>query len=115
MAKMRAAEEARDARDMDKLLASYDYPRAAEIHHHHFQHGHPRHASVASSLSAPSLYSQVTGMPHRVPEPKEPVRPSKREVLATSRFSGSTLDAYYLTPTPAPVPSGSKSKNPFWK
>ncbi|KAJ7676455.1 insulin-like growth factor binding protein [Mycena rosella] len=118
MAKMRAAEEARDARDMDKLLASYEYPRAEVQHHHHhhvLQHGHARHESVASSLSAPSLYSQVTGMPHRVPEPREPVRDA-----AASRFSASTIDAYYLTPTQAPpLPSTSNSrtgsKNPFWR
>ncbi|KAJ7512376.1 TNFR/NGFR cysteine-rich region family protein [Mycena galericulata] len=120
MSKMRAAEEARDARDMDKLLASYEYPRAEVHHHHHHQHqfqspGHDRHDS-ASTLSAPSLYSQVTGMPHRVPEPREPLRSSARDITVASRFSdGSTLDAYYLTPTRAPPVPTSTSRNPFWK
>ncbi|KAJ7863805.1 TNFR/NGFR cysteine-rich region family protein [Mycena olivaceomarginata] len=117
MAKIRAAEEASDARDMDKLLANYDYPRAqhSHVHHHHHQHlsrdnvnGHGRNESVstASTLAAPSLYPQVTGMPHRVPEPKEPLRSSSRDV--TSRFSGSTIDEYYEPPTKA-------KKNPFWR
>ncbi|KAJ7034556.1 TNFR/NGFR cysteine-rich region family protein [Mycena alexandri] len=126
MAKMRAAEEARNARDMDKLLAAYEYPRGEtrhQHHHHHFQtiplrehdDAH-RRSDSASTLSAPSLYSQVTGMPHRVPAPKEPVK-QHREI--TSRFSdGSTLDAYYLTPAVPPSTTNSGktgSKNPFWK
>jgi hypothetical protein len=128
MAKMRAAEEARDGRDMDKLLANYEYPRSEVRHHHHHhlhvQREHERNSSLsdASTLSAPSLYSQVTGLPHRVPEPKEPVKSSPRDI--TSRFSTSTIDDYYTSPSPMPVPStshsrtGSKnpfSKNPFWK
>lgn len=112
MAQMRAVEEARDGRDMDKLLAAYEYPRT-EVRHHHPQHhsqqglGHARPESVTSSLSAGSLYSQMTGMPHRVPEPREPVR-------HVSRFSGSTLDAC-LTPARATLSKPKpKSKNPFW-
>ncbi|KAJ7669429.1 TNFR/NGFR cysteine-rich region family protein [Mycena polygramma] len=126
LAKMRAAEEATDERDMDKLLANYEYPRSErsrdnrQHHHHHHHHNlhfqqreHERQSS-ASTLSAPSLYSQVTGMPARVPDPKEPVR-SRRDI--TSRFSVSTLDDYYLTPTaPPPKPdSRTGSKNPFWR
>ncbi|KAJ6572174.1 insulin-like growth factor binding protein [Mycena capillaripes] len=131
LAKMRAAEEASDERDMDKLLANYEYPRGEvrsqqQQHHHHHHHLHLQrerereHArnSSASTLSAPSLYSQVTGLPQRVPEPKEPVR-ANRDI--TSRFSTSTIDDYYLTPAPAPLPAPSTSnsrtgsKNPFWR
>ncbi|KAF8217653.1 insulin-like growth factor binding protein [Mycena galopus ATCC 62051] len=137
MAKMRAAEEARDARDMDKLLASYEYPRV-QHYHHHYQHVLPQrdnttthgrgHAdssslSTTSTLSAPSLYSQVTGKPPRIPEPKEPLKSSKsattrarmEDISAPSRFSTSTIDEYYLTPTPAPPTTNSRTKNPFWK
>ncbi|KAF7348623.1 Extracellular matrix protein FRAS1 [Mycena venus] len=125
MAKMRAAEEARDARDMDKLLANYEYPRPrgevrVQHFHHHFQRdnaGHERPSSLSSTstLSAPSLYSQVTGKPHRVPEPKEPVKQTPRDI--TSRFSTSTIDEYYLNPPPPPPPTSSRtgSKNPFWR
>ncbi|KAJ7889227.1 TNFR/NGFR cysteine-rich region family protein [Mycena leptocephala] len=111
MAKIRAAEEARDGRDMDKLLANYEYPREEVRHHHHHhlhvQREHERNSSLsdASTLSAPSLYSQVTGLPHRVPEPKEPVKSSPRDI--TSRFSTSTIDDYYTSPSPMPVPSTS--------
>ncbi|KAJ7150880.1 TNFR/NGFR cysteine-rich region family protein [Mycena crocata] len=120
MAKMRAAEEANDDRDMDKLLAAYEYPRETPRQEHRvLQHGHDRHASTsdASTLSAASMYSQMTGMPHRVPEPREPLR-TTRDI--TSRFSMSTIamDPYYLkssTPAP-PLPSTrKKSKNPFWR
>ncbi|KAJ6608209.1 insulin-like growth factor binding protein [Mycena sp. CBHHK59/15] len=122
MARMRAAEEARDARDMDKLIDSYAYPRGEVHHHHHHNQYRLDEGDRASQLSAPSLYSQVTGMPHRMPEPREPVKSSHRDI--TSRFSGSTLDDYYLTPTrppPQPAPSASTSnsrtgsKNPFWR
>jgi len=132
MAKMRAAEEARDARDardMDKLLANYEYPRSTRVgevrvqhfHHHHLPREHGRHEST-STLSAPSLYSQVTGMPHRVPEPKEPVKDkstgssSRRDIItqSQSRFSTSTIDEYYLNPPPPPTTT-TKSKNPFWR
>ncbi|KAJ7868613.1 hypothetical protein B0H14DRAFT_3084065 [Mycena olivaceomarginata] len=110
MAKIRAAEEASDARDMDKLLANYDYPRAQHSHHlsrdNANGHGRNESGSTTSTLAAPSLYPQVTGMPHRVPEPKEPLRSSSRDV--TSRFSGSTIDEYYEPPTKA-------KKNPFWR
>ncbi|KAJ7746496.1 TNFR/NGFR cysteine-rich region family protein [Mycena maculata] len=109
MARMRAAEEARDARDMDKLLSAYEhqYPRAHHPqHHHHHHHQHHQQArdsaSDASSLSAPSLYSQFTGVPPRAPAPREPVR---HERNVTSRFSAETegdVDAYYLVPVAAP-------------
>ncbi|KAJ7245392.1 insulin-like growth factor binding protein [Mycena haematopus] len=111
--------EARDARDMDKLLANYEYPRGERVqhyHHHHLdvQRGHDRGDSLSttSTLSAPSLYSQVTGKPHRVPEPKEPIK-SGRDI-PVSRFSTSTIDEYYLNPAPLP-PKDSRTgaKNPF--
>ncbi|KAK7059770.1 extracellular matrix protein FRAS1 [Favolaschia claudopus] len=122
LANMRAAEEARDARDMDKLLANYEYPRGeVRVQHHHHHHLHPQHErqtslSSTSTLSAPSLYSQVTGNPHRAPVPKEPVKSSsttKRDI--TSRFSTSTIDDYYLNDAPTKLDSKAGSKNPFWR
>ncbi|KAF7338781.1 Growth factor receptor domain-containing protein [Mycena sanguinolenta] len=128
IARIRAAEEARDARDMDKLLANYEYPRGEvrvqHYHHHHLdvhRGGHERGLSMSttSTLSAPSLYSQVTGKPNRVPEPKEPVKSGLgRDITSpASRFSGNTIDEYYLNPAPTGTTTNSKagSKNPFWR
>lgn len=129
--KMSAAEE---GRDMDAMLPLYDYPRPrAEVQHHHHHHlhvsagqNHERHQSVdsASTLSAPSLYSQMTGVPRRVPQPREPLRGHGHleSEPPRSRFSdGTEIDEYYLTtapyprlpPPPAPPTSKSRNLNPF--
>ncbi|KAJ7199206.1 TNFR/NGFR cysteine-rich region family protein [Mycena pura] len=129
MDRMRAAEEGRDGRDVDKLLAAYEYPRreARPAHHHHHHHilrqqRHDSYSSLsdqASTLSAQSLYTQVTGVPPRAPQTKEPVRPLKGERDPTSRFSSSTVATYYLTTAPVPPlapptpDSRARMKNPF--
>jgi len=43
-------------------------------------------------MSAPSLYSQLTGMPRKAPEPKMPVKREEVDWL-TWRFSGSTFSS----------------------
>ncbi|KAJ7199204.1 insulin-like growth factor binding protein [Mycena pura] len=110
-------EEGHDGRDMDKLLAAYEYPRGEErdAHHQHYLHlqRHDSYSSLsdqASTLSSQSLYTQVTGEPHRAPETKEPVRPPKGERDLT-HFSTSTIATYYMTTAPghAPAPPTSSS------
>ncbi|CAA7268508.1 unnamed protein product [Cyclocybe aegerita] len=58
-------------------------------------------SDASSRMSAPSIYSQMTGMPRRAPDARQP---AKRDLL-TSRFSQSTLG----------VEEDSKTKNPFRK
>ncbi|KNZ75690.1 Proprotein convertase subtilisin/kexin type 5 [Termitomyces sp. J132] len=70
--KIRMAEEARvdSEQDLVQLIGDYNYPDPKE-----------------SQLSAPSIYSQMTGVPNRTPQPRQPLR--KKDL--TSRFSTSTL------------------------
>jgi hypothetical protein len=87
--RLRAAEEARHRSDVDKLAGSYHYskrsaPLQSNSHHH-------RPLSDSTQLSAPSIYSQMTGVPRRTPEPRQPVKGDPQ-----SRFSSDSMDA----PTP---------------
>ncbi|THH30808.1 hypothetical protein EUX98_g3371 [Antrodiella citrinella] len=127
MEKMRAAEEARHERDMDGILDAYDYSRPASRRSvstrapsapptlYDYERDtknkrlipqrsgtDPAHNRLsAASLSAVSMYSQVTGLPRRTAEPRQPVR-NARDLLP-SRFSGTS----YSTSTdsgPAALP-----------
>ncbi|KAF8156715.1 TNFR/NGFR cysteine-rich region family protein [Crassisporium funariophilum] len=123
LSKLRAAEEARGTslgapsrgnggsgaeEDMVKLIGSYNRPASPEPSKYHPYHtrltaADQRSISDGSSQhSAPSMYSQVTGAPRRVPDPRQPL---KKDL--TSRFSLSTYgSAEHLQQ------SGS-GKNPF--
>ncbi|KAF8875239.1 TNFR/NGFR cysteine-rich region family protein [Infundibulicybe gibba] len=112
LTKLRAAEEARHEEDMVKFIASYrderpETPAASRYHTHHHRVPADAHSiSESSQLSAPSIYSQMTGMPRRAPEPRQPLRKD-----LPSRFSASTLSSSeYLQAQHA-----HSSKNPFWK
>lgn len=111
---LRAAEEARDREheeDMVKLIGDYNYPSrpsSPQPQQHHTRNGvaDRRPVSDASQLSAPSIYSQMTGMPRKAPEPRQPLRQKD----LTSRFSASTYGAPDNLRT---LPR--ETKNPFWK
>ncbi|TFK41682.1 TNFR/NGFR cysteine-rich region family protein [Crucibulum laeve] len=125
LTKLRSAEEARPQRveeeegeeDIVQLIGSYQYarpPTPPSRNQMQYQYrteqqreaaGLHRSVSNASQMSAPSIYSQMTGMPRRVPDPRQPL---KKDL--TSRFSSSTLSSdHHLRP---PVENG---KNSFWK
>ena len=74
--------------DLVQLIGSYNRPPSREASRY-YTNRHDRvplvdqrSLSDASSHSAPSMYSQMTGLPHKVPEPRQPLR---------SRFSMSTF------------------------
>ena len=102
LTKLRAAEEARfpivvgpDEEDMVKLIGEYQRASppatpAVEGLREYYRSGlgiDERSLSDASDVSAPSIYSQMTGRPRKAPEPREPWRGG----ALTSRFSGSTV------------------------
>ncbi|KAL0957971.1 hypothetical protein HGRIS_000148 [Hohenbuehelia grisea] len=64
----RDAEEARAKQDYDQLLEQYDYPRPDD------EALEPPRRLRDSVGSAPSMYSQMTGMPRRGPDPRQPVK-----------------------------------------
>ncbi|KAH7928138.1 growth factor receptor domain-containing protein [Leucogyrophana mollusca] len=90
--KLRAAEEARHNREMEKLVGAYEYSRAGSSRapsplpslydHKHYAPEHDSHR-----LSGGSMYSAMTGIPRRGPEPRQPVKTNP----LTSRFSSTTL------------------------
>jgi len=98
--KLRDAEEARHEREMEKLVGAYEYSRAGSRAGSRLSRGPsvqtsvheplpgPRDSLDSVTLSAESLYSQVTGMPRRTPEPRQPL---KNADLPKSRFSLSTV------------------------
>lgn len=117
MGKLKAAEEARYSRDMDKLLDAYDYSRYSKagssrapsplpsLHDYNRDRTatHPNANRLSgTSLSASSIYSQVTGMPRRTAEPRQPVK-NARDLLP-SRFSGTSYSnstrSEHLPPPP---------------
>jgi len=137
--KLRAAEEARYSDDVEKIIGGYEYSRSGShrdssrdsrtLSDSNRSHSHP------TRLSSGSLYSEVTGNPRRMAEPRQPV---KNVNLLSSRFSMTTLgsdnskskrlmhpsateaEAYAASVRESPEPSGpfrktnSGSKNPFW-
>ncbi|KAH7911899.1 growth factor receptor domain-containing protein [Hygrophoropsis aurantiaca] len=98
--KLRAAEEARHNREMEKI-GVYEYSRAGSSRapsplpslydHKHYAPSHDSHR-----LSGGSMYSVVTGIPRSGPEPRQPVKSNP----LTSRFSSTTLgSSVYKKPT----------------
>ncbi|RDB30292.1 Proprotein convertase subtilisin/kexin type 5 [Hypsizygus marmoreus] len=133
LGKLRAAEEARGfdgvvprvnahEEDMVKLIGEYRYPSRPTSPQYGPYHNHnhkdrlfverPRSIGEASQLSAPSIYSQMTGVPRKAPEPRQPMR--KKDL--TSRFSGSTYssDERFGSGTGTAMRGGVVKKNPFW-
>ncbi|KAF8632853.1 hypothetical protein AX17_004701 [Amanita inopinata Kibby_2008] len=108
LSKLKAAEEARrpaeddrftlgdgEEEDMEKLIGSYRYSKPASpepsrynAHLHRITADDARSLSDSSLRSSPSIYSQLTGVPRRGPDPRQPV---KKELA--SRFSMSTLSS----------------------
>jgi len=105
--KLRAAEEARYERDMDKILDAYDYSREEEgtgiRHHSKGLRGDQKqnlNASrpVSHNLSTNSIFSEVTGKPRRGPNVRQPV---KDEIItSSSRVSASTSGSYMFKSRP---------------
>ncbi|KAG6332778.1 hypothetical protein ID866_6313 [Astraeus odoratus] len=98
--KLRAAEEARHDREIEKLIGAYEYPRTGSSRGPSplpslydgkpagpgpGSHDYDAHSS--HRLSRESMYSQVTGLPRNAPEPRQPVKSH----LLTSRFSTTTV------------------------
>ncbi|KAF8882178.1 TNFR/NGFR cysteine-rich region family protein [Gymnopilus junonius] len=127
LSKLRAAEEARMLPpprspprpappsqadiDMVNLIGSYNRPDSPEGVKYYPQqyHNTPRDSisDASSSRSAPSLYSQMTGMPRRGPDPRQPVRKD-----LTARFSANTLG---IGERERRQQQSQPAKNPFWK
>ncbi|KAL4263173.1 EGF-like domain-containing protein [Pleurotus pulmonarius] len=83
--RLRAAEEARRGEeDYDMLLGQYDYPRPGDggdggavgdsVAKMAKKGGDNWNRSRDSLMSAPSIYSQMTGMPRKGPDPRIPVK-----------------------------------------
>ncbi|KAJ7590656.1 insulin-like growth factor binding protein [Mycena floridula] len=81
LAKMRNAEEARHHGEIEKLIGSY-----ADGYSNRQSH----HSQAPSMMSGPSMYSQVTGVPRKAPETRQPV---KKELLLPSRLSNGSFFA----------------------
>ncbi|KIJ63333.1 hypothetical protein HYDPIDRAFT_156112 [Hydnomerulius pinastri MD-312] len=102
--KLRAAEEARHHQEMEKLIGAYEYSRAGSsrapsplpsLHDHKHRDSYNYDSHGPHRLSAGSMYSQVTGVPRRGPEPRQPIKTNP----LTSRFSTTTLgSAVYKKP-----------------
>jgi len=105
--KLRNAEDARHAREVESFIDAYDYSHKSES-----RSGTLRSKNGTGNpnrLSGHSLYSEVTGKPRQAAEPRQPV---KKDIA--SRFSSSTLSSSYsyrtrdrdrvvLAPTPVPT------------
>jgi hypothetical protein len=121
--KMREAEDVRHDLEMDDLLDSYNYSKAESrlsrapsslpsLHKNRatkFRALHP--PSHSNRLSGHSLYSEVTGKPRQMPEPRQPIR---KDLLDPRYSSSSTLSSSFsiwtrerdrvLATVPPPVP-----------
>jgi len=92
--KLRAAEEARHDMEMEKLIGAYEYSRAGSrvgsdrVSSRDSRAFSDSSRSHSNRLSNGSLYSQVTGVPRRTAEPRQPV---KNGNVVGSRFSMTTL------------------------
>jgi hypothetical protein len=91
--KLRAAEEARHHKEMEKLIGAHEHSRSgsgrsSSLHPYKRRGSHDySDANSCNRLSAGSMYSQVTGMVRSGPEPRQPVKSNP----VTSRFSTTTL------------------------
>ncbi|RDB19354.1 Extracellular matrix protein FRAS1 [Hypsizygus marmoreus] len=104
--KLREAEEM----DLDQFINAYDYSKA-ESRYSQAPSALPpldskaRRNNHLNGLSGHSLYSEVTGRPRQMPEPRQPIR---KDLLSSSRYSSSTLSSSLsirtreLVPAPAP-------------
>ena len=92
--------------DIVKLIGLYNQPYSSEASRYHSNHHDrappvdQRSLSDASQHSAPSMYSQVTGVPRKAPDPRQPLK---------SRFSMSTFA------TNDRQQDKHAGKNTFWK
>lgn len=95
--KLRAAEEARHHKEMEKLIGAHEHSRSGlsrspsplpslRPYKHRGSHDYSD-AHSSNRLSAGSMYSQVTGMARSGPEPRQPLKSNH----LTSRFSTTTL------------------------
>lgn len=113
LTQLRMAEEARrpasfaasgeDGGDADlvKLIASYNRPYSPETSRYHNNHHDQIPLADQRSLSdASSMYSQMTGLPRKVPDPRQPLK---------SRFSMSTFATNELQQ------KSHSGKKAFWK
>jgi hypothetical protein len=98
--------QGRAEEDLVQLIGSYNRPPSPQTSRY-YTNRHDRvplvdqrSLSEASSHSAPSMYSQVTGLPHKVPEPRQPLK---------SRFSMSTLATNEVQK------NSQSGKKAFWK
>lgn len=108
--------------DMVRLIGSYNQPSAYERTHHadynrtvncYDDDARSSLSDASSRISSPSLYSQLTGVPRKTPDPKMPVKREKAELLP-SRFSGSTFSSAERRKELEKKGIG-LAKNPFWK
>jgi hypothetical protein len=133
---LRAAEEARQSSDSQKdveedvatlgLLRSHAKPatpkatrshtrlhRASPVNEHRFSGSSSSDRTV---FSEPSLYSQMTGVPMKTPEPRRPMRPEGElvdlDLEPRSRFSMSSWSDAGNTKGKG---KEEKSKRSFWK
>ncbi|KAG6831426.1 hypothetical protein H0H92_010639 [Tricholoma furcatifolium] len=115
--KIRAAEEARSEEDLVQLIGDYNYPDSPVATRHEQQYhthndrlapGDRRSFDAASRVSAPSIYSQMTGMPHRTPDPRQPLKQKN----LVSRFSSSTFST---SDEGRNKSKNSNPSNPFWQ
>ncbi|KAG6909586.1 hypothetical protein DXG01_016625 [Tephrocybe rancida] len=103
---MRDAEEARrGSADLDQFINAYDYSKEESRHSKASSlpglddrtppfktRRKPPPPSISSRLSAHSIYSEVTGQPRHMPEPRQPIRKD----LLSSRLSSSTLSSFSI-------------------
>ena len=110
--KLREAEEAMHDDTIDKLIGSYE--RSGSSYRSRSHERRSRELSDATRsyrmrLSDGSLYSQVTGLPRRTAEPRQPVKDKNANLLSsrfsvtTSRSSSSSRLARELTHPPLPT------------
>ncbi|KAH0830230.1 hypothetical protein J3R83DRAFT_1589 [Lanmaoa asiatica] len=85
--KLRAAEEARHNQEVEKLIETYGFSGAGSPREARRFESHDHESYRSHRLSGGSLYAEVTGIPQRGPEPRQPVKTNP----LTSRFSSTTL------------------------
>jgi hypothetical protein len=118
-------EEERHDREIENLIGAYEYSRAGStrrtsgaptsiadrsIHHHlHLDVKPSPLTRDGDRLSSGSLYSQITGLPKRIPEPRQPIKDSEMLVARHSTLSdsswGSSTMRQELPPPPRDFPS----------
>jgi len=133
---LRAAEEARQSPDIQKdveedvatlgLIRTHSKPatpKATQFHTrlHRVSPANEHRFSASSSsdrtvVSEPSLYSQMTGVPRKTPEPRRPMRPDGElidlDLEPRSRFSMSSVSDFGNTKGKGKEET---SKRSFWK